>query len=206
MSVELAAFQAKDLTLRRGHHVVWKDATWRLEAPTVILGKNGQGKSSTLAMLAGQLSPIQGELSLVHGGQDIAPDAWMTSISLAAPWASTPGHLNLSQTLAFHSQFRTPRSGPRHWERLLLDAGLSVGDHVPVAAWSSGQRQRLSLALALGSESQVVLLDEPATNLDAEGIQWLQDQLNVISRDTLLVVATNDQKKEGFQGASILEV
>jgi ATPase subunit of ABC transporter with duplicated ATPase domains len=62
------------------------------------------------------------------------------------------------------------------------------------------------LALALGSEGQVVLLDEPATNLDAEGIQWLQDQLNVISRDTLLVVATNDQKKEGFQGASILEV
>ena len=206
MAIQLAAFQATDLTLRRGHHVVWKGATWRLDAPTVILGKNGQGKSSTLAMLAGQLSPIQGELSLVHHGKVIAPDAWMTSVLLAAPWASTPGHLSLSQTLAFHGQFRTPRPGPRHWERLLLESGLKVGDHVPLASWSSGQRQRLSLALALGSEGQVVLLDEPATNLDADGIQWLQAQMDIISRDTLLVVATNDQKKEGFQGASILEV
>ena len=87
-----------------------EEANWRIQGPTVILGSNGTGKSSTLAMLAGHLTPNSGVLSFSLGEKNqISPDAWMTQIALAAPWAEVPSHLTLAEAIAFHGTFRQPR-------------------------------------------------------------------------------------------------
>ena len=72
--------------------------------------------------------------------------------------------------------------------------------------WSSGQKQRLHLCLALGTESPVVLLDEPASNLDAQGIEWLHKVIPQVASLSTLVVATNDPAKEAPGQPEILEV
>ena len=205
-NADLACFEAKELSLRRGRRSIWEEANWRIQGPTVILGSNGTGKSSTLAMLAGQLAPNSGVLTFSMGENQISPDSWMTRVSLAAPWVEVPSHLTLSEAIAFHEAFRQPRQGELHWVELLKRSGLDVGESVPIRMWSSGQKQRLHLALAMGTASPVVLLDEPGSNLDQEGYQWMRSTMDAIVALSTVVVATNDEKKEAPKGASFLRI
>lgn len=202
----LASFKAEQLSLKRGARVIWETASWEIEGPTAILGSNGTGKSSTLAMLAGQLSPDSGELAFLAKGTPVESESWMTQVSLAAPWLDLPSHLTLEEAVRFHGAFRTAREGDLGWGALIQSSGLSVGASVPLRMWSSGQRQRLSLALALGTQTSAVLLDEPASNLDADGTAWYQRVLAEACRHCTVVVATNDEKKEAPKGAYLLRI
>lgn len=199
-------FAATGLTLNRGGKRIWADASWNIQGYTALLGANGAGKSSTLTMLAGQLSPDAGSLTFQFEGADVTPEAWMRQVTLAAPWLALPSHLTLSQALDFHSAFRSPRQGGLSWENLIESSGLNVHQDAPMHAWSSGQKQRLHLSLALGTESPVVLLDEPASNLDAQGIEWLHKVIAEVAALSTLVVATNDPAKEAPGQPAILEV
>lgn len=201
-----ASFRADQLSLKRGARVIWDNANWEISGATALLGANGTGKSSTLAMLAGQLSPDEGDLVFRANGEPIEAESWMTRVSLAAPWLNLPSHLTLEEALRFQEAFRTAREGDLGWSALIQSSGLTVGASVPLSMWSSGQRQRLSLALAMGTESSAVLLDEPASNLDAEGTVWFQRVLAEVSRRSTVVVATNDEKKEAPKGASLLRI
>ena len=114
-------FSATGLTLNRGKRI-WADASWNIQGYTALLGANGAGKSSTLTMLAGQLSPDAGSLTFKIEGADVTPEAWMRQVTLAAPWLALPSHLTLSQALNF----------TRHSEA--LDKGSCLGK-----TWSSLQ-------------------------------------------------------------------
>ncbi len=206
MTEGFATFQANQLSFSRGNRKIWDKATWAMQGPSAILGANGSGKSSTLALLAGQVAPDQGELCFTSEGTPLDSEQWMTAISLAAPWVELPNHLTMEETLTFHGMFRSPRTGNMGWASLLSTSGLNVAPDVPMALWSSGQRQRLSLALALGTQTSAVLLDEPCSNLDSEGIQWYQEVLAQVFALTTTIVATNDPQKEAPQAKSILEL
>ena len=199
-------FVAAGLTLNRGGKRIWEDASWNIQGYTALLGANGAGKSSTLTMLAGQLSPDAGSLAFQIEGADVTHEAWMRQVTLAAPWLALPSHLTLSQALAFHSTFRSPRHGELSWENLAESSGLNVRQNAPMNTWSSGQKQRLHLSLALGTDSPVVLLDEPASNLDAQGIDWLHEIVHQVATASTLVVATNDPAKEAPGQPAILKV
>ena len=205
-SPQFAKFFADGLSLRRGTRVIWDKASWTLQGASAIAGANGSGKSSTLALLAGQVAPDAGNLRLETSLGDVGAEQWMTSVSLAAPWASLPRHLTLQEALTFQGTFRTSRAGDLGWQALLESSGLRVGASVPFGQWSSGQQQRLALALALGTQTSAVLLDEPTSNLDSDGIRWYQRVLSAVSAQTTTVVATNDLEKEAPKAASLLEI
>lgn len=202
----LATFQAQKLVLKRGTRVIWDEASWTFQGACAILGANGSGKSSTLAALAGQVAPDAGKLTFQIEGRTIPHEEWMTSVSLAAPWVEFPRHLTLEEMLRFHGTFRASRENDLGWEALLDASGLVVGSTVPVGQWSSGQRQRLSLALALGTKTSAVLLDEPTSNLDSEGTRWFQGVLAAVSKQTTTIVATNDLNKDAPKAASTLTI
>lgn len=201
-----ATFVASDLHLRRGAQWIWSNASWNVHGFTALVGGNGSGKSSTLAMLAGQVSPDSGTLTMHVSGESMSEATWARRVALAAPWCSPPQHLNLEQVLQFHGAFRQSRPGQLGWGPLLDASGLSVADNVPMNRWSSGQHQRLKLMLAIGTEADVVLLDEPTSNLDAHGIAWFHRVLEDIQRESTVVVATNDPQREAPQAMSTLEI
>ena len=151
--------------------MVWDNATWSLQGPCAIVGANGSG-SSTLALLAGQVAPDTGSLRLETDLGTVEAERWMTSVSLAAPWMALPKHLTLQEALTFHGTFRTSRQGALGWQALLDMSGLRVGASV---LWDRSQGTTdLSLALAPGTQTTAILLDEPASNLDSDGILWYQ--------------------------------
>jgi len=205
-STNFAVFRAEQVTLKRGNRSIWIGSSWDIQGSVALFGPNGSGKSSTLAMLAGQVAPDSGSLTFLHQDQPVDQDRWMTQISLCAPWLDLPNHLTLSEAFHFHGTFRKPRPNGLDWASLVASSGLQVGADVPLRDWSSGQRQRLSLALALGTDALAVLLDEPATNLDADGTSWYRRVLEDVSGVCTTVVATNDEKKEAPKGASLLRI
>jgi ATPase subunit of ABC transporter with duplicated ATPase domains len=131
-----------------------------------VVGRNGDGKSSLLAMLAGRLQPDAGRVT-VRGGVRIGvldqADTLDESLTVErAVVGDTPEHV-----WAGDARVRDVIRG------LLTDVPWDA----PVTVLSGGQRRRVALAGLLAGEWEVLLLDEPTNHLDVEGITWLAEHL-----------------------------
>jgi ABC-type multidrug transport system ATPase subunit len=79
----------------------------------------------------------------------------------------------------------------------VMDAtGLIRNRNKPIKYFSSGMKQRVRLAIALLTESEVVLLDEPAANLDRKAIDWYRNLVAENHKDRILIVCSNSQSVE----------
>lgn len=130
-----------------------------------IVGRNGDGKSSLLALLAGRHAPDAGRVS-IRGGTRVG----VLSQSDAAS-GLTVGQAVVGET-AEHVWAGSPRV------REVIGGLLADLDwQAPVAALSGGQRRRVSLASLLVGDHDVLALDEPTNHLDVEAISWLAEHL-----------------------------
>ncbi len=149
-----------------------------------IVGRNGDGKSSLLAMLAGRLQPNSGRVT-VRGGVTVGvlgqADALDDTLTVErAVVGDTPEHV-----WAGDARARDVIRG------LLADVPWDA----PVGTLSGGQRRRVELAGLLTGEWDVLLLDEPTNHLDVEAITWLAGHLKRRWAPTAggLVVVTHDR-------------
>ncbi len=165
------------------------------ENPTVILGGNGSGKSTLLRLLAGHLLPSEGTITYSQNGESLANETIFTQVSMAAPYLDLFEDLKLTEAITFHQGFKPLRE---NWsvkqviDRLQLDRAANK----PLKNYSSGMRQRVKLGLAVLSNTSLLLLDEPVSNLDPAGIAWYQQLVEDHRKDRILVVASNRQRAE----------
>jgi len=129
-------------------------ATWSPEARVAVLGANGSGKSTLIQLLSGQMPPSVGELSSPYLNQD----SWAMQASWAGPGVQPPLDLSGLEWVAMHGQLRTWRNDP--WQ--YLDSSDSIWSR-SLKTLSSGQRQRLLLAVAVCTDAPLLLLTNPAT-------------------------------------------
>jgi ABC-type multidrug transport system ATPase subunit len=155
-----------------------------------LTGANGSGKSTLLRMLAGALRPTSGTLNWWKGEKPIATEQLYADVSLAAPYLALIEPFTLREQLAFHARLKPWRSG---WDdtQIITATGLERHADKALRDFSSGMLQRVRLALALFSESDLLLLDEPTSNLDAAGKQWFQDHLEQTAAGRLVIIASN---------------
>lgn len=116
-------------------------------------------------------------------------------MAITSPLLEVYDDFTLEENYQFVSRFKDfyTRDGAREFaERIGLEKHLTK----QVRHFSSGMRQRLKLGLAILSKSELLLLDEPASHLDAKAIQWFNDTLNEHLRDRILVVASNSHPEE----------
>ena len=175
-------FQNVDLTLSPGSR-------------TAILGPNGSGKSTLLQVIGGAIIPTEG--SITHHLHDrlVPQEEVYRHVAIAAPYLGLYEDLSLEQAIHFHARFKPllPGVSPQDVARI---AYLENARHKQVLHFSSGMRQRLKLALAILSDTPLLLLDEPASNLDTEAISWFQGLLRTHLGRRTLVVASNRQQAE----------
>jgi ABC-type multidrug transport system ATPase subunit len=171
-------------------------------ARTAITGKNGSGKSTLLLMLAGYLSPTEGmvswqngEQSIDNGKQFIDPEEVFRFIGLAAPSMELIEEFTLAEVIRFQEKFKPFLPGFR--EHDLLEISL-LADHAskPIRQYSSGMRQRTKLLLAIMGNAPLLLLDEPCSHLDREGIAWYHDLLRDYGKGRTMVIASNHREEE----------
>lgn len=150
-----------------------------------------------MRVLSGHLTPSKGKISFLHSGQKILTEDVYRSLSIAAPYIDLIEEMTLSEAVRFHQQFKP--FATNFTEKKLIDLlKLPKAENKELRNFSSGMKQRLKLALALCSSSSLVLLDEPTTNLDRQGVNWYLDLIRDFADDKTLIIASNVQEDFDF--------
>lgn len=172
------------------------------ERSYAITGPNGSGKSTLLQAVAGAIGISEG--NIVYHGTDasdasrvIAPDNVFRYLSIAAPYLDVIEEMTADEFLRFHASFKPLLPG---WgvKEILGEVGLQAAADKQIRFYSSGMRQRVRLAQAIFSDAPLVLLDEPCTNLDMDGIALYRRLIGDHCRRRLVIVSSNDTQEYDF--------
>jgi putative spermidine/putrescine transport system ATP-binding protein len=196
----MAELLLEGVTKRYGDFYAVRDLTLRVADGefVVLLGPSGCGKTTTLRMIAGFVEPTAGTIHLA--GRDI---------SLLPPWQRNAGlvfqsyalfpHLSVAKNVAFGLEMRriAPSEITQKVDEALRLVRLSrLGERLP-RQLSGGQQQRVALARALVFQPDILLLDEPLSNLDAKLRHEVRVEIRELQRKLGLttVMVTHDQEE-----------
>jgi len=168
--------EIEGLHKRFGRKPALADVTFRVNKGEIygLLGHNGAGKSTTLGVILGMVTPNAGSVRI--GGANVVDNRARAMAQVGAIFESPAfydylsGWENLRILMSYSSGFDA-RAAAETVERV----GLTKDIRAKVSTYSHGMRQRLALAQALLPEPQILLLDEPTDGLDPEGIKWFRD-------------------------------
>jgi putative spermidine/putrescine transport system ATP-binding protein len=164
----------------------------------VLLGPSGCGKTTTLRMIAGFVTPSGGSIRI--GGNDItALPPWKRNTGLVFQSYALFPHLTVAQNVAFGLEMRKAARddiAARVTEALRLVRLGHLAERLP-RQLSGGQQQRVALARALAIRPDVLLLDEPLSNLDAKLREEVRVEIRELQRQLGLttVMVTHDQEE-----------
>ena len=165
-----------------------------------ITGSNGSGKSTLLQAIGGALVLTEGTVSYqtpAAPDKMLEPDLAYLHLSIAAPYLELIEEMTATELLEFHRQFKPFISG-FHPAQILSIVGLEKAAHKQIRYYSSGMKQRVKLAQAIFSDVSLILLDEPCTNLDKEGIALYQQLIQEYCGNRMVIVSSNDLAEYGF--------
>lgn len=160
-----------------------------------ILGRNGSGKSTLLKVISGSLTPSEGSISYFRQGKPLPIEELFQHISIAAPYMELIEEFTLEEMLNFHFKFKAYLSGFDR-NRVIETIGLQKAMDKPLRYFSSGMKQRVKLALACTSDSDVLMLDEPTSNFDHQAITWYHELLaQTVKEDRILIICSNQPEE-----------
>ena len=180
---------AAQVTFHRHNERVFHPVNLTLSSGEIALitGENGSGKTTLIRMLSGIVAPSEGQIDCSCIRSFIGHEPAVKS------------ELSCIENLAFFQRFYPQSHG--HMRHPILDAlkrvGLGHRMHHLAGQLSAGQRRRLGLARLLVAPSDVWLLDEPYTSLDASGCEWVDQLLadHLTSGGAAIVTAHHRQPK-----------
>ncbi len=162
-----------------------------------ITGPNGSGKSTLLQSIGGMLQLSEGAIHYCDGDRKIPIEKTYQYISFCAPYMEVIEEMTLLEFLQFHIQFKPFLTNITIHEAIeMID--LQKATDKQIRNFSSGMKQRLRLAQAIFSDTPVLLLDEPCTNLDESGIQLYNTLINNYCQSRLVIVSSNDEVEYRF--------
>lgn len=162
-----------------------------------ILGPNGSGKSTLLQIIAGNLSASVGSIQYQQEDRILEIDSIYQQLSLSAPYLELIEEFTLRETIAFHFKFKNMLPGINP-NKLIEILGLNSNENKLIRNFSSGMKQRTKLALAVLSDTPILLLDEPTANLDQQGQNWYQELVSRYTTNRLLIIGSNQESEYQF--------
>ncbi|HPH89225.1 MAG TPA: ABC transporter ATP-binding protein [Ferruginibacter sp.] len=171
------------------------DYTFNAPRKYAITGSNGSGKSTLLQVIAGAVTHNEGGIAYSLLNKKCSPEQHYQHIAIAAPYLELIEEMTASELLDFHASFK-PLSISK--KEALQIVGLEKAADKQIRYFSSGMKQRLKMAQAFFSNTPILLLDEPTSNLDAEGIALYQQLIINYTADKLVIISSNDKQEYDF--------
>ena len=166
-----------------------------------ITGPNGSGKSTLLQFIAGAIMPSEGKITY-YTESDTPASVLYPFLSIAAPYLETVEEMTATEFFRFHQGFK-PLFRELGIPQILDRVGLGEAADKQIRYYSSGMKQRIKLAQAFFSDTPILLLDEPTTNLDAGGIQLYHELVRDLTNDRVVIVSSNDPLEYSFSNTVI---
>jgi ABC-type multidrug transport system ATPase subunit len=171
--------------------------TFRANQIYTITGANGSGKSTLLQIIAGMIQASEGGISYQVADKQLSAEDWYKHISFASPYMELIEEFTLTELVKFHFQFKKIRQNLSAKD-LIQQIGLEQAKHKYIKHFSSGMKQRVKLGLAFYSDTPIVLLDEPTSNLDGQGIAWYLTEIQQNLSNRLCILCSNQPYEYEF--------
>ena len=169
------------------------DYTFELGQHYALIGNNGSGKSTLLQIIAGYSSLTKGS---IHWSDNDHTTIFQ-QISFAAPYLELVEEFTTIEQFEFHNRFKPFRKDLTTAQMIEM-IGLKAATDKQIRYFSSGMKQRLKLALAIFSETPILLLDEPCSNLDKEGYALYHDLIRNYAMHKLIIIGSNDTQEYDY--------
>lgn len=176
---------AENLGKRFGFEWIFRRLNFTFQTGQIhaVIGANGSGKSTLMKILAGFIPPSTGKVRY----EGVPVENIFRHVAFAAPYMELIEELSVEETLRLHHRLKPLQLAE---DELLAITNLEKNRHRPVKWLSSGMKQKLKLALALFSQTPVLMIDEPTTNFDAANTRWFEEQIRLQNKRTV-VIASN---------------
>jgi len=184
-----------NLSKRFNYEWIFRDINYVFESGNAyaLTGPNGSGKSTLLKIISGQLTPSAGTIN--YTAEKLIPvEDIFTHVSFCAPYIDLIEEFTLTELLRFHFSFKKTMHN-YSIEQLIEIAELNKHKNKPFKSFSSGMKQRVKLITTLFSDTPIVILDEPTTNLDNAGVAWYLNLVNSIRANRIIITGSNMERE-----------
>jgi heme exporter protein A len=168
-----------------------------------VVGPNGSGKSTLLKIIAQLISPTQGRLKFSEGQKEIPAEAAKFRTFWLAPDLEFYGELTAYENLSFFVRLRGINAGRAEIDNCINSIGLPNKSNHQVGTFSTGMKQRLKFALAMLCQPQILLLDEPGSNLDQQGVELVDGFIGNQKPSAVMFLATNNPQETRYADFSL---
>ena len=188
-----------------GRRLIFKDIRFKLNSSTIfgISGPNGSGKSTLVKIIANIISPSSGKLTHNFNGSEIKPEKLHNHIGLVSPYLVLYDEFTAYENLNYFSEIRGISFNKGRVDDLLNKFLLYNRKDDLVKTYSSGMKQRLKFIFALMHSPQLIILDEPTSNLDDEGKEVVYELVKEEGSRNVVIIASNEKAELSLCGETI---
>ena len=165
----MAKLEINNLQKKFGNFEAVKKINFSITAnqTVALLGPNGCGKTTSIAMILGLITPTSGSITI--NDQLLTKDHhYLSKMNFASPYVELPKKLKVIENLKVYAMMYEVRNSKHKIEQLVEELNLGPILNKQTGELSSGQRNRVSLAKAVINDPEILLLDEPTASLDPD--------------------------------------
>lgn len=187
--------ELKNVTKIFGRRLIFNKINFALESKTIygLAGSNGSGKSTLSKIIAGIISPTRGEVEHTLNGKIIIPEKLHNYIGFVSPYLVMYDEFTAEENLIHFSKIRGINYDADRAKYLLEFFGIYNRRKDLLKAYSSGMKQRMKFVFAMQHKPNLLLLDEPTSNLDSIGKEKVYEAVKDYAKDNLVIIASNEE-------------
>jgi|694.fasta_scaffold12750_6 ABC-type multidrug transport system ATPase subunit len=195
----MIAIQGSGLGKNFGKEWLFRNLSFQIHegGRVVVLGPNGSGKSTLLQIVSGYMVPSEGSVSWSQNLALFPREKLFSTLSYSSPYLELFEELSPVELIEFQ-RVNKPFLNNLSATEILRIAELERYANRQVRFFSSGMKQRLKNALAILSDTSLLLLDEPCSNFDKDAVNWYKAVIEKFTAGKTIIVCSNHQSDEHF--------
>lgn len=189
------SLEAQQLNKSFGRRLIFNDLTFKFDKPGVygISGPNGSGKSTLVKIIAGIIAASKGKIIHQLNGKTITEENLHNHIGFVSPYLVLYEEFSTLENLKLFADIRGTDFNKERVDYLLNKFLLYKRKDDLLKTYSSGMKQRVKFIFALMHSPQLLILDEPTSNLDEEGKNSVYEIVKEESKTNIVIVASNER-------------
>lgn len=188
------SIEVQNLVKFFGRRLIFNDINYSFNCSTVygISGPNGSGKSTFVKILSCIISPTKGKVVHKTDNKIIEEEKLHNHIGFVSPYLFLYDEFTAEENLIHFSKIRGKIFEQEYSNFLLNEFNLLERKNDQIKGYSSGMKQRLKFVFALLHNPEVLIFDEPTSNLDNNGKEKVYEFINKLKKEKLIIIASNE--------------